>query len=42
MPKFFLYILQNTVCLEQKMYSSPVNFKQALLVMLKTFRKFEF
>ena len=30
---------QNTVCLEQQIYTSPKKFTQALLVMLETFRR---
>ena len=33
---------QNIVCLEQQIYASPENFRQSLLVMLKTLRMLVF
>ena len=32
---------QNTVCLKQQIYASPVNFTPTLLVTLETFRRSE-
>ena len=34
-----IYQRQNTVCLEQQIYTSPENFTPTLLVMLETFRR---
>ena len=33
--------LQNTICLEQQIYTSPENLTLTLLVMLETFRRFD-